>query len=255
LVYHIEKLVNVPAKGSIEAVAVADQTGEKYNIGMKDFTLPGFKGTSKYNTIYARSKTAMTGGFVGIMPKVADADLAAATVALEQALKEEAIAAIHAQKPAGSLFFKNGGLRTTFTSSLAPSSEGKAILTGKLIAEGLLFEKAPIEKMVADTQNGEQKRYDNIEDLNLSIEDQRVVTSFISGPVLSFKLSGTLTTGNLFNADDLRNALAGKSKNQLQEILGLYPEISHAEATVRPFWSETFPENPDRIKVTITEGE
>ena len=51
--------------GSVEALVVADEPGEAYNMGLSDFTIPGFKGDPRYDKFYARGKTEMTGGFSG----------------------------------------------------------------------------------------------------------------------------------------------------------------------------------------------
>ena len=51
--------------GSKEVDVVADKAGAEYNIGLTDFTIPGFKGSPKFETVFARSKTEMTGGYVG----------------------------------------------------------------------------------------------------------------------------------------------------------------------------------------------
>lgn len=251
LVYRIDKAVTIPGNGSAEAVVTADQPGEKYNAEKKDFTIPGFKGTPKYSKFYARSKTALSGGFVGTMPKIADADLKAVNDSLEQELITQALATIQSEKPTDYAFFKEG-VRSTYTSSVIPSADGKAVVTGKLILEALIFEKSAIEKVIADTKDGQRYRYDNLEDLALSILNQKAIASFISGPALSLRLEGTLTTGQSFDPETLKRALAGKAKGQLPEILKMYPEISRAEATLRPFWSSSFPENHEKITINVT---
>ena len=260
LVYRIDKPVRVPGMttsngqsvpGSVEAVVYADKPGPAYNLEKSDFTIPGFRGTSKYQGFYARSKTAITGGFSGTMPRISDADLKAANDELKASLAEQALADFQTQKPAGYIFFKDG-VRTVFTSDIGPASNGKAVVSGKVTFEGLLFEQTKVEEVIAATRNGEQYRFDNLEALTLSIENQNPVPSFISGPMLSLRLAGNLTTGQSFNEEALRRALADKSKTQLQEILRMYPEITHAEATLRPFWSGSFPDNPEKINITVT---
>ena len=49
-----------------EATVVADKAGPEYNIGpVEKFTIPGLKGSPKYNAFYGKSTAAMTGGFIG----------------------------------------------------------------------------------------------------------------------------------------------------------------------------------------------
>ena len=55
LIFRVSDSVTVPGKkgstpGSVEATIVADEPGDKYNVGLKDFTIPGFKGDPRYAT-------------------------------------------------------------------------------------------------------------------------------------------------------------------------------------------------------------
>lgn len=252
LVYRIDKGVNIPVGGSVEAFVQADKAGDSYNVGLKDFTLPGLKGTTKFEDIYARSKTPMTGGFIGNMPQVADADLKAANAELETSLTAQALADVNAQKGAGSIFFDEAVI-ASYTSTVVPATaSGTATVNGKVTLEALVFDQSAIEKAIADTKNGQIYKFDNLEDLKIAINKIETLDSFGGNLVLLLSFSGTLTTGNSFDEAALRNALAGKSKAQLPEILKLYPEIGSAEAVVRPVWKGSFPENPEKIKINVT---
>jgi hypothetical protein len=263
LVYRIDKPITVPGTtvvngktvpGSVEAVVYADQSGTSYNISNSDFTIPGFKGTTKYEGFYARTKTALSGGFSGTTSGVSDADLKTANEELEQSLTGQIMTEIQSQKPAGYVFLKDG-IRTAYTSSVGASSDGKATVTGRMSAEVLLFETSTLEKMIAENTGGSRYHFDNLDSLGLTIENGDKITSFISSPALSLTFAGTLTTGQSFEEEALKTALSGKAKIQLQEIMKMYPEITKAEATVRPFWSRTFPNNPQKIKVIVTKEE
>ncbi len=259
-IYRLDKAVTVPGTtvvagktvpGSVEVTVTADVSGATYNTDKVDFVIPGFKGTSKYEGFYARSKTALTGGFSGTIPQIADADLKAANEELKQSLLGQAFGEINAQKAAGQVFFE-GGMRSTFTSVIGPAANGKATIAGKIVVETLIFDGSEVEEAIATSQNSQKYHFDNLESLTLIIQNTTPVTSFISGPILSLKLAGTLTTGQSFDEKALKTALANKSKSQLPQILKLYPEITKAEATVRPFWSRSFPTNPDKIKIIVT---
>ncbi len=253
LVYRLDEPVTVPANGSIDAKVTADQPGDKYNVGLKDFTLPGFKGTPKFTTITARSKTTMTGGFSGMLPKVEEADLLQANKTLEKTLTEQAIAEAKRQLGKDQLIFANGGVRTTYTSSLEPGSAGKATVKGKVVAEALVYDISAIETLIANTKNGQRYRFDNLDSLAVSFNNRNPITSYIGGPVLLLKLTGTLTTGQSFDENALKGALSGKAKGQMPQILGMYPEITEGNATIRPFWSKSFPTDTNKIIIHITQ--
>ena len=258
-IYRLDKGVTVPGTkvvsgktvpGSVEGVVTSDIAGSKYNIDKTDFTVFGFKGTPKYDGFYARSKTALTGGFSGTMPEVGDADLKAANNELKQTLSTQALEEIKKSKPTGYVFFDKG-VRSTFSSEIGPATNGKAVVTGKLVVEALIFDQSQVEEIIARNQNSQKYHFDNLETLDFSIENQNPVSSFISGPILLINLSGILTSGQSFDEEALKNALSGKSKSQLPQILKLYPEIIKAKATVLPFWS-SFPSNTDKIKIIVT---
>jgi hypothetical protein len=257
LVYRINKTVTVPGTtvvagktipGSVTAVVYADASGDKYNGDKTDFTIPGFQGTPKYSGFYARSETALTGGYSGMMAQVSDADLKQANANLQQSLMDEAVTGINSQKPANYLFFKDG-VRTTYTSTVTPGSAGKATVKGTLSVEALVFDADAVTSLI-NTSLGKQYNFDDLTVLTLSFSPN--TTSFISSPTLNIELKGTLTSGNSFNADDLKRTLAGKSKQQLPEILKLYPEIIKADAVLHPFWSSSFPSNENKITITVT---
>src|SRR3989344_3601410 len=82
LIYRIDKSVTVPGKkiengvnvpGNSTVTVYSDKAGEAYKVGLTDFTIPGFKGDPRFDGFYARSKTEMTGGFIG-MKKIVSPD-------------------------------------------------------------------------------------------------------------------------------------------------------------------------------------
>jgi len=59
--------------GSMEVKIYGAAAGADYNSAPLDFKILGFKGTPKYSKFYARSKGAITGGFVGKAPDISAA--------------------------------------------------------------------------------------------------------------------------------------------------------------------------------------
>ena len=64
-IYRIKGAISVPGMGMTEATVYADQAGEEYNIVPTEFTLPGLKGGARFEKVFAKSKTAMSGGSSG----------------------------------------------------------------------------------------------------------------------------------------------------------------------------------------------
>ena len=72
---------------------------------------------------------------------------------------------------------------------------------------------------------------------------------------LSFELVGRPRIVWEYDDAALREDLAGKPKTAINQILGAYPGIDSARASVQPFWRRSFPNNPDAINtIEIIEG-
>jgi hypothetical protein len=79
-IFRIQDSVTIPGKsgsspGSVKARVVADSEGEEYNIGPTRFSIPGFKGSPKYEGFYGESSKNMSGGSSGKSVDVSDLDM------------------------------------------------------------------------------------------------------------------------------------------------------------------------------------
>ena len=103
------KMVNgkVGQPGAVEAVVYADVPGKEYNIGLSDFTIPGFKGDPRYSKFTARSKpdAPLLGGFSGAVKVPSDEAIFATQEEIKQNLKNTAIEKARAQVPPEVSFF------------------------------------------------------------------------------------------------------------------------------------------------------
>ncbi len=68
---------------------------------------------------------------------------------------------------------------------------------------------------------------------------------------LPFTLSGTAHLVWQVNTELLKTELVGIEKDAFPAVVEQYTSIKRAEATVRPFWASTFPEDEDDISVRI----
>src|SRR3989344_5569945 len=116
-IYRIDDSVVVPGAkmvagkvaepGSVEAVIYADAAGDGYNIGLADFTIPGFKGDPRYSKFTARSKpdSPIGGGFSGTVKVPTDEIIAEAQKNLREDLKQTAVEKARGQVPESVSFF------------------------------------------------------------------------------------------------------------------------------------------------------
>ncbi|MBI2618438.1 hypothetical protein HYW58_03240 [Candidatus Kaiserbacteria bacterium] len=261
LVYRINESIIVPGRrtennasvpGSIEALVYADEPGEKYNIGLTDFTVPGFRGDPRFESFYAHSKTEMTGGFVGDKQIISAAEEKNAREELQERLKTQLLNEALSQTPEGFDMYENG-IFTVF-SSLPNGERGNQVaVREKATLYGVLFKKDAIARFIA------KNTIAGFDDEPVEILDSRTLAFAILNKENSmpwqdddfnFHFSGNAHVVWTFDSNQLKEDLAGKAKAALQTVLTGYPSIDEAQIVLRPFWRQTFPEDISDIKVT-----
>jgi len=262
-VYRIQSDISVPGKtgttpGSLEVTLYADQPGADYNIPLSDFTLLGLKGDPKFTTVYARSKTPMSGGFVGLSKKVSDADLTTAKTSLEAGLKDSLLTEAKAQVPSDYVLFTN--LVQISYSDLPQSAPTDKGVTVNRHAEfsGVMFRKEDLSTFLASKKltgatNVQGISFTNLESLDFAFATGTQI-DLLKADSLNFTVSGDTKAVYFVPEEALKSDLAGISKNTLTDILKNYPTIETATAVIHPFWSGSFPNDPSKIKIVKQAG-
>ncbi|MEX2029186.1 MAG: hypothetical protein WD963_01755 [Candidatus Paceibacterota bacterium] len=268
-IYKTQKQITVPGMrgttpGSVEVGIYAALAGEAHNSDPLDFTIVGFKGTSKYAKFYARSNGAITGGLQGTFPVIADAERANVENELKNILQVKLYQKATDQIPNGFLLFKDAvflnindsDIEKTSTEDNAFSIKIKGTLYGLLFNEQKLSEKIA-EKNIQDYDDS-AVYIPNIRDLTFSLSKQvdfvgEDYASFRDIKNLDFNLKGEGKIVWQVDADQLKSDLLGKPKSDFNQILFQYPNIEMAEVALRPFWKRSFPDKTKDIKVIIEE--
>ncbi|MCH7756825.1 hypothetical protein IIC45_01945 [Patescibacteria group bacterium] len=260
LIYRINESIVIPGQtvlggkttpGSIEVTVYADEPGENYNIGLTDFTIPGFKGAPQFEHFYARSKSPLTGGFVGEKLVVEESEEERARSELRAELNEKLLSETFSQVPEGFLLFEDA-VFVEFESEPVVEQDGSAVLTEKATLYGVLFEGEAFAKHIA--QNTLAGFDDNpvallsSETLSLTALDKSDMRPWESN-TFTFSLVGNATLIWLFDEEKLKNDLVGRDKEAIHTILSGYPSIERAEVIVRPFWRRSFPDTTEEIKI------
>lgn len=258
-IYRIANDITVPGQktvggktqpGSLEVTVYADQPGESYNIGLSDFTLPGLKGDPKFTTIYARSKTPMTGGLVGAVKKVSPDDKKAAETTIESGLNESLIAEATAQVPADFVLIPSL-VQITFEKLPEGASTGdKAVVRERGNFSGVIFKKSDLARYLAS-----KKTTVSLTD-KMDIDLSGLTINFVQAPsgdlasedTITFTVSGDTMVVWISDEAAIAQELLGKGKGELKQVLNNYPSIVEADAVVRPFWKRSFPDEAQDIK-------
>ncbi|MBU1046274.1 hypothetical protein KKH36_00650 [Patescibacteria group bacterium] len=261
LIFRIQNSVVVPGQkedstgkmipGSIEVTVYADQPGEEYNIGLKDFTVPGFKGSDRYDKFYARSKTEMTGGFEGVKKVASDEDIINMQTQLGTELISGLTEEIKTQIPDGFILYDDAIFSETKFLGTKNLDDGVGV-EEKGSVYAIIFNKSNLSKYVAenviDDYDGADLIISNLEELDFEIKNKKDVTPWVEGRFV-FSLKGQCNFEWLFDEEALKNDFVGKAKDTTSEILSQYPSIDSAEVVVKPFWKNSFPRSTSKIEI------
>ncbi len=262
LIYRISEPVTIPGKkgtvpGSIEVTVYADVAGPEYNIGLTDFTIPGFKSTpEKYKNIYARSKIAMTGGSKGVVRVVKVADEKTARDTMIADLKTRLIASARAQTPEGYAFFDRA---TLFSVEQLPNQNkdtDTVVLTQKVILTGLMLDRKMLAKAIATKSlNGYDEKPVDLKTVEgLEVVPQNMSVGVFDRDPIKLSVSGTASLVWLYDTAKIKEALVSQKTDSFKGIMAGFSEVTPIKAVVRPFWRTTFPDDVDRIQIIEQKG-
>lgn len=271
-IYRIRNSIVVPGQktvdgkkipGSLEVEVFADAAGAEYNIGLVDFTIPGFKGSPRYEKFYARSKTPMAGGFSGLMKVVSDTDIQKAKETLSAELKDKLYADAVAQKPKGTVLYKDA-VFYSFTDSMdngaeAKSADDKSVkLTIKGSLTAALFNGEELSKHIVkrsaspvDVSSNDRILAVNIEELAFKPKDTSGVAPK-EGDTYAFSLSGDAHAVWQVDTAALAGKLAGVKKSDYKNVFAEFPGIEKANASISPIWKTKFPSDAGKIRVEVS---
>lgn len=261
-IYRTQNDITVPGKkmvsgkeipGSIEVTVYAEEPGVDYNIGLSDFTLPGLKGGSLFSGVYARSKTPMTGGFVGTEKSVSESDKTKTMAELEESLREELISEARAQVPDGFVLLPN---LSSFSFEELPQTESSnrssTMLNLRGNLEGTMFNAVDlathIAKEKASLAPGDLVDILELESLELSFAENSPANP-LSSNTLNFTVSGQATVVWRTDETALKTDLLGRPEKEFNSVLNNYPTISDAKATIRPVWKSSFPSDSENFMI------
>ena len=266
-IYRIDNAVTVPGTstkggetlpGSVEVSVHADKGGAEYNIGLTDFTIPGFKGGLKYGKFYARSKTEITGAISGKVYVLEKNDLETAKTELGATLEDKLVKKAEGELPKGFVLFKDASNFEILNSDATFESENSAVpvtLQGKLTA--VILDEAKLANKIASVSlkdwNGKEDIYiPNLRNISFSLKDD--LAGISSAKEISFALSGQGKIIWKFDEEKLKSELLGKKKSGLKDVIRDYPSIARAEAKLSPPFRSTFPKDKKDIKLINTEA-
>jgi len=263
-IYRIAEPITIPGytqdddqivPGSVEATVYAEEAGEEYNIGLVDFTIPGFENTARYDKVYAKSKTSMVGGFVGEKPVVSEVDKTQAEDILDNRLTPFLDEDLPMAVPSNFVLFPDFTFKYFESPVIRESENGSLTMEKKLVQVGAMFNLDELAKVlarefVADSYRNEEIEILNPEDLEVSlIGRDRLNPEQLDE--LTVILSGSINLAWKVDQDRLANELRSLHQQEMADILTNWPAIERARTKFLPPWIRTAPKNPDKIKIKL----
>lgn len=256
-IYRINQSVTVPGKkgsvpGSVEVTVYADSYGAGYNTPATDFTIPGFKGTSREKAFYGKSKSPITGGSSGNVSLASLSDL--------NAVKDELAIELAQQLKAELMKIKKDGYIGLYSAAEITYSDNEAsVLSGatgvyEVTATGYLMMAnasklaESVAKDLRDYEN-EPVRLDYTETVNYT---RKEADHLASSTEISLLVEGKPRVVWLSDADAIKEMVKGKKRDEFKPIMKKIESIEGAEISFSPLWLSTFPS--DMTKISITES-
>lgn len=257
-IYRIKGAISVPGMGMTEATVYADQAGEEYNIGPAEFTLPGLKGGARFEKVFAKSKSAMSGGSSGNARVVKKEDIDSVKATTSEKIKNRLMEMFSKQKPEGYLLFADA-IKIEYADNpdnpkVGDSSSRSMAFKTKGSAAGYLFKKDALSKALADDNAGNLKKapkndsiiVDNLESLDFSW-----ISADAKNKEITVRLKGNADFLWVVDTAKLLEEMMNYKGKDYTSVFQNYPAIEKATIVQSPKWWKSFPSNRSKVKINI----
>ena len=260
LIFRAPAEIIVPGKkgatpGEITVTVFADAPGEAYNIGpVTRWGIPGLKSTpGMFSSVYARSGSAMSGGFAGERPAAEKSAVEAARAEIRARLQEKVRETARARNSETALAFSDLA-RVTFESLPQTAEAGGARIREQARVELPIFDADNFASLVAQSVSAEAEGGVILKGAEaLSATRETPAESVSADSPIQFTIEGTAQLVWKVDALELAGALAGRDEAAFKAIVEHIPGIKEARVRIEPFWKNSFPADPSDIKVKIEE--
>lgn len=236
---------------SIKATITADGAGPDYNFssGIK-WTIPGFKGTSKYTGFYAINEDAITGGSTGERAAPTEKDKADAKTKIEESLKNALSTQIQLLMTKN-LKLLDGATLFSITKETTQPVEGKSNMFS-VYAEGVIQEFVFDEEMLkqALTNKAKQSLPGNEDAVRLDISYGTPNIDFQKG-TMSLPVTGSVVFAAHIDVEALTSSLENQDESAVRRTIFSLPGLENATVTLWPFWVHQVPADPQKINLSI----
>lgn len=235
--------------GKVTASIIADQPGESYNISglgsVSDFKIIAYKGTTKYDSIYARLTGPVSGGMVGTQNIVNPTILASTTALLRKNITSDLVKQARITLPEGYIMYDNAHIDSFATTTTTGIDKSSSLLTVQGTVDVLIFKKTDLINRLAEvtaksTLGSSKYETSGLEDLNVTINSSKSTKSTSgSNLVISMKIEGEIRLVSSIPAEEIISKILGKTSIEAEQVFKQYASvIESVDGEVMPPWSK-----------------
>jgi hypothetical protein len=263
LIFRVTEKVSVPGyefidnkkvPGMIDVLVVADETGEKYNISENiNLTIPGFKGTEKFDNLYGKTTSNFTGGLSGTYYTLGNKENIFSEDEKNN-LKNKLNEMIRQQIPEENYVYLNDlnilNINVNDSGLFSKDQNSQVKIEGTLTQ--VVFNKKEfinyLSKKSEFIKSGSITKFDSLSVKiltnlnNEKLEDIKILDVELNGSVLVYnKPDDKLLKEEFLGLD--KNDFNLKIKENFENL------VNNAELEVAPFWIRKIPNNFNRINI------
>jgi hypothetical protein len=236
---------------SIEAEVIADEAGEDFNVGpVSNYTIPGFKGTAKYEGFYGSSEGSMKGGFVGEAAVPTDEDVLKAKENISIRIEDVVSSSLLSSLP-GDFKIIAGATDFQITKQnviTETDNQGNFSVFAEAEMDIVAFKEADVLEILIGKMKddlGEDYEFNSI-----SINYGDAVTNFDTGQ-LTFLVEVSALSYRPVDTETLRNRILGQREEDLRVTISSLPGFEDGKVSFWPFWVKAVPSRPSRVGIDI----
>ncbi len=235
---------------SVEANVTADKPGAEYNLPAETrFTIPGFKGTARYDGFYGALKEAARGGFIGERAVPTEADIKAATERTEEILRTGLRSNFLTVRPEG-FVVPEDAVDISITRLIVKKEtdeQGNFTVFGEAQLRALAFRESDIRSLLGEIA-GREHPETKFQNLSLAYESAR--SNFASGELtFTVKAQGVLTAQ--FGAEEFRAKILGEKVGTVRALILALPGVADGKVYLQPFWLSRIPSRSERVHMRV----
>ena len=259
-IYRLDSGITVPGAkivggkiepSSINANVTADKPGSEYNVGpVARFSIPGFRGTPRFEGFYGSSSGNMDGGFIGEQAYPTESDIAAAKKAVNQALEDVLKITLAQNVPDGFVFIEGAFASRVIRQVIneETNSDGKFSVFGEAERIAFGFKESDLVEMLRERAKKDSHPDIAVREYEISYSGANLSEDRVS---LSFRVNFKGVFARPIEENALMRNLIGKKEDDAQAVIYSLPGFKSGSINFWPFWVGTIPDNPDKVRIII----